>query len=388
MSLLPTPPEISPLELAGLLEATSPLQIMDLRAPERVAQGRIDLLPPERFHNIRGSELMHHTSLEATGLDPHLPTVLVCALGMDSQILAFHLGRLGLQSRSLKGGMAAWMNLVLPRELDPPQGVDRLVQLDRVGKGCLGYLVVSGGEAFIVDPPLQFQPYLELVRASGARLVGVADTHVHADYVSGAPALARDQGVPYYLHPADAVYPYDGTPGKLDFHRLSDGDLLEVGEASLRIVHTPGHTEGSVTCILEDRLALTGDFLFVESIGRPDLGGDAEAWAERLWESVARAKAEWSPGLAVYPAHYASPSERRMGPAVGAALADLLRENSLLAMNERAAFLRVIRESRAPFPAAYRTIKALNLGLIPLVPSEVEELEMGKNECALGGPRP
>ncbi len=388
MTLLPDTTEISAADLARLMEAAAPVQIMDLRAPERVAQSRIDTLPPERFHNIRGSELMQHTSLATTGLDPRLPTVLICGQGKDSQILAFHLGRLGLDSLSLKGGMVAWMNLALPRELDPPQGVDRLVQLDRIGKGCLGYLVVSSGEALIVDPPLQVQPYLDLLEETAATLVGVADTHVHADYVSGAPGLAHDLGVPYYLHPADSVYPYDGTPGKVDFRALSDGDRLEVGKAVLRVVHTPGHTEGSVSYLLQERAALTGDFLFVESIGRPDLGGREETWAVRLWESVERAKGEWGPGMAIYPAHYASPRERRMGNAVGIDFETLLRENPTLGMADKDEFVSFILDSKAPFPEGYRKIKALNLGLAPLVPEEVEELEMGRNECALGGIKP
>jgi len=385
MTLVPDAPEISPAELAALMEADIPFQIMDLRAPERVAQGHIELPSPGHFHNIRGSELMQHTSLATTGLDPELPTVLVCGHGKDSQILAFHLGRLGLESKSLKGGMAAWMNLTVPRELAPPPGVDRLVQLDRVGKGCLGYVVVSGGEALVVDPPIHFERYLQLLDDTGAELVGVADTHVHADYVSGAPLLARDMGVPYFLHPADAVYPYDGTPGMIDFHPLSGGGILEVGNATLRVLHTPGHTEGSVTYVLQDRTAFTGDFLFVESIGRPDLGGMEETWAVRLWQSVKRAREEWDSGMVLYPAHYASPRERRMGQAVGIGLKDLLRENPILRIDEEEEFVGLILEHKAPFPEGYRKIKALNLGLAPIVLDEVAELEIGRNECALGG---
>jgi len=222
-----------------------------------------------------------------------------------------------LEAKSLAGGMVAWMNLTVPRVLDPPEGLDRLIQFDRMGKGCLGYLLVNGGEAIIVDPPLQFDAYLEALEEIGATLVGVADTHVHADYVSGAVPLAQRFEVPYHLHPADAVYPYDGTPGRIAFHPISDGDTVEFGNTAMRVMHTPGHTEGSVTFLVEDRIALTGDFLFVESIGRPDLGGKEEEWAGQLWASMARAIRKWDDGLAVYPAHYAAEGERRMGRAVG-----------------------------------------------------------------------
>ena len=64
--------------------------------------------------------------------------------------------------------------------------------------------------------------------------------------ISGGPGLARDLGVPYYLHPKDAVYPYDGTPGKIEFEAAEEGRSIRVGRAEVKTVHTPGHTEGSV----------------------------------------------------------------------------------------------------------------------------------------------
>jgi glyoxylase-like metal-dependent hydrolase (beta-lactamase superfamily II) len=66
---------------------------------------------------------------------------------------------------------------------------------------------------------------------------------VHADYISGAPALAAYLRVPYYLHPRDSFYPYDGTPGRIDFRPIGDGDGIEFGRGALQVVHTPGHTE-------------------------------------------------------------------------------------------------------------------------------------------------
>ncbi len=383
--LLPDTPEYTAEELARILEADYPVQIMDVRAPEKVAEGRIDLGPEEHFHNIRGSELTRATSVVATGLDPDLPVAVVCGMGKDSKILAAHLGRMGLNARSLRGGLAEWFSLTIPRILDPPQDVDQLIQFDRIGNGCLGYVLISREEAFIVDPPLRAEAFLQLIGDAGAALVGVADTHVHADYVSGGASLSRRFGVPYYLHPADAVYPYDGTPGRIDFQALSDGDVLRFGEAALTVTCTPGHTEGSVSFLLEDRVAFTGDFLFVESIGRPDLGGKEETWAVQLWESVVRARREWDPGTAVYPAHYASESERRMGDAVGISLGELLASNPAVQLQAKDEFVEAILSRKAPFPEAYRKIKALNVGLGPIVLTEVNDLEVGRNECAIGG---
>jgi glyoxylase-like metal-dependent hydrolase (beta-lactamase superfamily II) len=383
---LPDSVEIKAGELARVLAAGEPLQIMDVRAPDRVARGRIDLISPDRFHNIRGSELMHYKDIPSTGLDPDIPVAVVCGHGLDSKILAFHMGRLGLDAKSLAGGMLAWMRLTVPIDLDPPQGLDRIVQFDRVGKGCLGYLLVSSGEAVIVDPPLVFDSYMEVLRDSRAKLVGVVDTHAHADYVSGAVPMAEFFGVPYYLHTADTVYPYDGTPGAIEFTPVGEGDSIGFGKTALQAMHTPGHTDGSVTFLVEDRIALTGDFLFVESIGRPDLGGKEEEWAGKLWNSMARAIREWDDNVAVYPAHYASEHERRMGRAVGIPFGSLLAENEILRIQDPEVFLHHILSKKAPFPDSYRKIKAINVGLAPVQEDEVEELEVGRNECALGGP--
>ena len=105
-----------------MIQEGEPLQIMDVRAPERVARGRIDLAVPGDFHNIRGSELMHYKDVPATGLKPDQPVAVVCGRGLDSKVLAFHLGRMGLDARSLAGGMLAWMRLTVPRELDRSRG--------------------------------------------------------------------------------------------------------------------------------------------------------------------------------------------------------------------------------------------------------------------------
>jgi glyoxylase-like metal-dependent hydrolase (beta-lactamase superfamily II) len=377
--------EISTQELARALESGEPMQVVDVRAPVHVATGRIEPVPDERFHNIVGSQLIDTQSLEGTGIDPDIPVAVVCGNGNDSRVLALHLIRLGCEARSLRGGMAMWMMLTLPRQLDAPPTVDRVIQFDRVGKGALGYLVVSDGEALIVDPPLDAGAYLEAAEDAGARIVAVADTHVHADYISGAPALATRLGVPYYLHPADAVYPYDGTPGRLEFQPLEDGGTISVGRATVRAMHTPGHTEGSLTYLIDDSAALTGDFVFIESIGRPDLAGKVSEWTAQLWDSLEAAKRDWSADVMIYPAHYGDEAERRADRSLGASFGALLELNEALRFSDRQRFTAWVEGKTASFPDAYRKIKAVNVGLLSVGEQEAETLEVGKNECALGG---
>src|SRR2546427_5824994 len=199
---------------------------------------------------------------------------------------------------------------------------------------------------------------------------------MHADYLSGARAAAARWHVPYFLHPDDASSPYDGTPGCLAYQPLSEGDPFPSGRAPLRAQHVPGHTLGSVAFIADDALALTGDFLFVQSVGRPDLGGQRAAWAELLWNSLERARREWPGELLVLPAHYGAEQERRADRTVAARFDVIAATNEAAAMQDRAAFLRWIADHTTTPPDSYRTIKLANLGLMELSRSEEHTSEL------------
>jgi glyoxylase-like metal-dependent hydrolase (beta-lactamase superfamily II) len=384
---LPQAPEVTADALVDAIDAREVLQILDVRAPSRVSAGRIDLVPANRFHNVVGSSLIKVTNAADVGIDPSIPVTVVCGRGNDSRVLALHLNHLGFEARSLTGGMSAWMSLAVPHELPLPASLDRFMQFDRIGKGALGYLLVSNGEAIVVDPPRNVEPYMLMVEDLEAKVVAVADTHVHADYISGAPALASYLRVPYYLQPMDSFYPYDGTPGRLDFQPTNDGDRIEFGRSALKVMHTPGHTEGSLTYVVDDSVALTGDFLFVNSIGRPDLANRSGEWAEQLWDSVESAKRQWSPDMTILPAHYADDSERVESRLVCSEFGRMLNHNESLQFNDRSAFLEWIESRKAPFPEVYRRIKAVNVGLVTVTDADAEVLEVGRNECALGGAR-
>jgi glyoxylase-like metal-dependent hydrolase (beta-lactamase superfamily II) len=295
--------------------------------------------------------------------------------------MAAWLGAQGFDAKSLQGGMAAWMKSAIPRPLPPPGGFDHLVQFDRLGKGALSYLLAAGGEAVVIDPPRAVGPIVDAAAEAGARITAVLDTHLHADYLSGGPALAARLRVPYQLHRADATSPYDGTRGTVSFVPLDEGDAVPVGTAALRVMHTPGHTEGSVTFLADDT-AFTGDFVFVQSVGRPDLAGRAAEWTDDLWRSLERARREWPASSMVRPAHYAGDAERSADRSIGAAWGELLTGNTALAIRDADAFRKWVAARSRDAPDAYRIIKTANLGLLTLDESQVEELEGGKNECA------
>ncbi|MGH7675683.1 MAG: MBL fold metallo-hydrolase, partial [Gemmatimonadales bacterium] len=217
----------------------------------------------------------------------------------------------------------------------------------------------------------------------GLRPVGVIDTHAHADHLSGGPRAAEAWRVPYYLHAADGVSPFDGAAARVRHEPLADGQAIAVGRAALRVAHNPGHTLGSATLMSDDGVALTGDFVFIKSLGRPDLGGQADAWGRLLWQSLERARREWPGDVLVLPAHYASETERRADRAVAARFDVIRATNDALRIVDADAFERWLIQNPTAAPPTYRTIKVTNLGLAQLADADADTLESGPNQCAV-----
>jgi glyoxylase-like metal-dependent hydrolase (beta-lactamase superfamily II)/rhodanese-related sulfurtransferase len=380
----PAVPQIPPQELAERLDAGESLQVLDVRAAEKVARGRVALGPELDFHAHPNSKLFATSDLATLRLDTARPIAVICGHGNSSKQATAFLRERGYEAYSVIGGMAAWETVYVARQLSSTPSLSHVVQLDRVGKGSLSYVLVSDGDAVIVDPGRHVERYDALLRELRATAAAVVDTHIHADYLSGARAAAARWHVPYFLHPDDAVSPYDHTPGRLTFQPLGDGDTIAFGCATLRAAHMPGHTLGSLALIADEGLALTGDFLFVQSIGRPDLAGQSATWAKMLWRSLERARQEWAGDLLVLPAHYGSETERRADRAVAARFDVIVATNPVAAIQDEEEFLKWIADHATSFPDAYRTIKEANLGLAELSDADAEILESGPNQCAIG----
>jgi glyoxylase-like metal-dependent hydrolase (beta-lactamase superfamily II)/rhodanese-related sulfurtransferase len=384
----PSVPLIAARELAQRLDQGQRLQLLDIRAAERVAQGRVTLGPTLDFRALAASQLYELPTLERLGLDPRAPVAVICGHGNSSTKATRFLREHGFDAYSVAGGMAAWETVYLPRRISPSPApapsIEHLVQIDRVGKGALSYILVSDGDAVVVDPGRHLEPYEAVLDDLGATAAAVIDTHMHADYLSGARAAGLRWRVPYFVHPDDARSPFDDTEGRFTYQPLTEGDTLAFGRATLVAVHVPGHTLGSTALVVERSFVLTGDFLFVRSVGRPDLGGQRDAWATRLWDSMERARHEWPGDLLVLPAHYASESERRADRAVAARFDVIAATNEAMELRDRPAFLSWVTERATVPPDSYRTIKLANLGLVQVSDADAEILEFGPNACAVG----
>ncbi len=199
--------------------------------------------------------------------------VAVCFVGQTSKIAARYLQSRGIQALSLTGGMQAWSLSWNTAQISLPQGSARVVQVRRTGKGCLSYLVESEGQALVIDPSVEAQVYADLAGELGCRIVKVLDTHIHADHISRSRVLAGLTGAVHYLPRQERVH--------FEYQRIDPGDVITVGGARLEAIHSPGHTFESMSYLLDGIALFSGDTLFLESVGRPDLKADREGTIAR-----------------------------------------------------------------------------------------------------------
>ncbi|MBO5939050.1 MAG: MBL fold metallo-hydrolase [Clostridia bacterium] len=172
------------------------------------------------------------------------------------------------------------------------------------------YLLVSQNEAIVVDPSVSVDAILRAAQEEGVTLVGILLTHGHFDHVLSLDVLRESAKIPAAIHGHDAVMLTDGKKNAFyDFFGkertygaaeklLSDGDRIPLGEESITVIHTPGHTGGSV-CYLGDDFLVTGDTLFSNTFGRYDLWSGN---AKELKNSLAHLRTI-DPSLVIYPGH-------------------------------------------------------------------------------------
>ncbi|MBX0298280.1 MBL fold metallo-hydrolase [Haloarcula nitratireducens] len=316
------------------------------------------------------------------------PVVAICGKGLTSTPFAFDLDEHGYDNvEVVTGGMEEWSKLyeVVPIETSNDDLVVRQVQ--RRAKGCLGYVVGSkeAGEAVVVDATRQTDRFKVAAQDAGLSITRVLDTHVHADHISGSPTLADESGVPYHLGEAaserDVEYEYEP---------LSDGEVIEVGDVEIEALHTPGHTSEMMNYLVDGELLLTGDTLFVDSVGRTELQfgeEDASHGAELLYDSLHETILDLPDDTTILSGHLTITSDGRYengspGAPLEARLGNLREELDLLGL-DREAFIERLTENAPEKPPNYEQVIAINTGKTTVEDeSEATELELGPNNCA------
>src|SRR5574341_2416923 len=249
-----------------------------------------------------------------------------------------------------------------------------VIQTRRVGKGCLSYLIGSQGEAAVIDAALSPEVYLDLAKSRGWSIKAVLDTHIHADHLSRSRLLAEQSGATLYL-PDQRRVMYSFTP-------LRNGSIIKVGEAALMVIQTPGHTVESMSYLLDRQALFTGDTLFLQGVGRPDLHATTEetrSHAHLLYHSLHHHLLLFPAHTLVLPGHTNTPTPFDKIP-LTATLGDLWNKVELLRLSE-SEFVETLVSRIPPTPPNHERIVHLNeAGELIENPTE---LEAGANHCAI-----
>jgi hydroxyacylglutathione hydrolase len=232
--------------------------------------------------------------------------------------------------------------------------------------GCASYVFGCTGKAqlAVVDPHIDhIEDYLGVARQANSPIVAIFETHVQADHLSGAQQLAAATNATIYLHESAEV--------RFPFTPVHDGDVIQLGNDSVRVLHTPGHSLDSISLVVGDRvradadwLVFTGDTLFVGDVGRPDLHGDTNTglYAGQLYDSLFNKLLKLDDTVEVYPSHFAgSACGRAMSGKPSSTIGFERRFNLALQHTDRDAFIANVQQNQMPAPAEFAAIRKINL---------------------------
>ncbi|BCB03866.1 MBL fold metallo-hydrolase [Bacillus sp. KH172YL63] len=365
-------------EVAQKVMNREKLFILDVRNVDAFEDWKIE---GEQFEylNIPYFDLLDGVEEIMDQLPEDQDILVVCAKEGSSIMVADMLSEEGRDVSYLEGGMKAWSEHLEPVKVGDLSDGGELYQFVRLGKGCLSYMVISKGEAAIVDATRMTDIFTDFAEEKGAVITHVFDTHLHADHISGGRQIAEKTNATYWLPPKDA------EEVTFKYAALEDGNHVVIGETTIDInaLYSPGHTIGSTSFVIDEKYLLSGDILFVDSIGRPDLAGKAEDWVADLRESLYSRYKGLSMELTVLPAHFMIIDELNDNGSVGEKLGTLFAKNHGLNIESEEEFRKLVSENLPPQPNAYQEIRETNMGKITPDEEKQREMEIGPNRCAV-----
>ncbi|MGD9137530.1 MAG: MBL fold metallo-hydrolase [Desulfobacterales bacterium] len=278
----------------------------------------------------------------------------------------------------LEKGIKSWGNMLTPKLVTSQNGY-ALYQFIRPGKASCSYGLIYEDEMVVFDPSRNVQFYQDFAHEHGARIVKTFETHLQADYISGSQHIHSKSGAQIVGHQndfKDAVFEYKN---------INDQEIFQFsqGGPEIKAIHTPGHTPGSTSFLIDNQFLVTGDTVFILSIGRPDLGGKAEDWSRLLYKTLRTKIADMNDDLLILPGHYLEWSEANAEQIFADTLGNIKSKNSdIYGITEEHDFVQFIKDNMRKQPDVYGEIRKVNAGILEVDDEEQEIMDLGKNECA------
>jgi glyoxylase-like metal-dependent hydrolase (beta-lactamase superfamily II) len=329
--------------------------------------------------NVPYVEFVEHEEESVAKVPAAEKVRIVCAKEGSARYVGEILVNHGFKDvRYLEGGIKTWGNMLAPKLVASDNGY-KLYQFIRPGKASCSYGLIANDEMVLFDPSRNVDFYQSFAENNGARIVKSCETHLQADYISGSQQIAADCGAHILGHENDF------KEAAFKYQKIIDDQVytFSKGGPEIKALHMPGHTPGSTSYLIDKKYLITGDTVFILSIGRPDLGGKAEEWSKLLYHTLKTKILELRDDLIILPGHYMDWSEANSSRIFSDTLGNIKNQNSdIYGISTETEFIEFIKDNMRPQPEVYAEVRKVNAGLLEVDAEKQEIMDLGKNECA------
>lgn len=365
-------------ELFNWLTAKEDMVIVDVRNPKEFAKFKVEGPFDCTILNIPYFDFMEVEEESVAKLPSGGRIRIVCAKEASAKYVADLVRKNGFADVGyLRGGINTWGNLLVPKLIKKASNFE-LYQFIRPGKASCSYGLISQNEMMLFDPSRNIEFYLDFAKNKGCTISRTFETHLQADYIAGSRMISETTGAEVLANEADF------REARFSYTRLQDNQHISTASSSplVRVLFTPGHTPGSTSFIIDDTFMISGDTVFIKSVGRPDLGGKAAEWATLLYNTIGNVK-QLDRDLTVLPGHFMDWDEANVDLIFACSLGEAIERNqSIYDIDSADEFFAFIKTYMRPQPEEYKTIRLVNANLQQVDENEQDTLDIGKNECA------
>jgi glyoxylase-like metal-dependent hydrolase (beta-lactamase superfamily II) len=353
--------------------------LLDVRVNEEFDRFKVEGPFLSDMVNVPYVEFVEHEEESVARVPAAEKVRIVCAKEGSAKYVGEILVNHGFKDvRYLEGGIKTWGNMLAPKLVASDDGY-KLYQFIRPGKASCSYGLISKDEMVLFDPSRNVDFYQSFAENNAARIVKSCETHLQADYISGSQQIAADCGARILGHENDF------KEATFKYQKIVDDQVyaFSQGGPEIKALHMPGHTPGSTSYLIDNKYLITGDTVFILSIGRPDLGGKAEEWSKLLYHTLKTKIAELKDDLIILPGHYMDWSEANPSRIFSDTLGNIKNKNSdIYSISSETEFIKFIKGNMRPEPEVYTEVRKVNAGLLEVDPEKQEIMDLGKNECA------
>ena len=366
-------------DLFSFLTQKEDIIVLDVRNEEDFGRFSVEGPFPFDMVNVPYFDFMEEEDASVAKVSHDKPVKVVCAKEGSAQYVGEILMNHGFKDVAfLTGGIKTWGNMLTPKRINPESDDYALYQFIRPAKASCNYGLLYKGEMVNFDPSRNYDFYQSFADSQNVKIVRTFETHLQADYISGSKKIADVTGAEIMANVddfKDASFQYSG---------VKDGESYSVGGdgPEIKVLHSPGHTPGSTSYIIDDKYFITGDTVFILSVGRPDLGGKAEEWSVMLFDTLTNKVQNLDKKLKVLPGHFMDWNEANDSLLFVENLGEVIHHNAgIFKISTPENFTQYIMDNMRKSPEIYGEIRKVNVGWLDVDMNEADIMDLGKNEC-------